>query len=238
MKTIKALFVATALTFATAACDGPVGPPGDTGPQGEQGERGQRGPTGQDGDDGARGPRGPQGEQGERGPRGPQGPEGPQGEPGTANVIYSPWFNVGEDFAAPRDTIIDGTLLRVTHKVFPPLTFTILREGIIMVYMRTNNINTIFALPYQSHAGGTPNTIDFHARAQRIFITRFNHDESGPPIISASLDFRFVLIPGGVPSGNLQAGLRADPVDYSDYEAVAAYYGIPEEGSGVIPLGR
>lgn len=244
MKTIIKLLAGAAVCYGLliiTACEkegaiGPEGPQGEQGIQGEQGERGPRGRTGAKGDKGDRGPQGPEGDKGDRGPRGPRGPEGPQGErgpagpqgeqgprgpqgeqgpPGTANVIYSDWETLRHPV---RDTIIDGSYLKVTEIVAPKLTSTILNDGLVMVYWRFNN--TIYALPYTSRSGGVENTMDFRLRTQKIFITRFTHDNSGNADINPSYEFRYVLIPGGV-----EAAARAG-VNLNDYGQVKMAYNL------------
>lgn len=163
-----------------------------------------------EGDTGPTGPQGPAGSDGAEGPAGPVGPEGPEGPPGTANVIYSDWL--------PRpvvsDTTVDGTNLTIAHLEAPELSQEILDDGTVLVYMRFSS--GVWQLPYTSHAGGAPNTLDFIAQVEDIILTRFRHD-NGSVTIGTTVDFRYVLIPGGVPAG----------MDVVDYSAVKAYFAIP-----------
>lgn len=204
---VRAFVVIIGLALFTAACDGPVGPEG------------------------------PQGEQGERGPRGPQGPVG---EDGNANVMYSDWRMIS-DMSAVRDSIIDGSHLKLTHwqtaaDPYPTITEEILDDGIILVYIRFGG--STYPLPYTSDAGGTANTLDFFVEPpSKLFIKRFTHNDSGSVPIGGSVQIRYLLVPGNI-GGGLRAGLQARaPVNFGDYEAVKAYYGIPDEGAGEVSAG-
>jgi hypothetical protein len=70
------LAVALLLSFALAACEGPVGPQG---PEGKQGAEGQPGPEGKVGQAGAKGEKGDRGEKGDKGDRGDKGERGDRG---------------------------------------------------------------------------------------------------------------------------------------------------------------
>lgn len=139
-----------------------------------------------------------------------------QGPPGTANVIYSEWATLQH---AIRDTLIDGSHLKVSHITAPAVTQDILDNGLIMVYMKFSNM--VYALPYISDAGGKPNEINFRSGIGKIPITRFAFDDSGSITIGINLQFRYILIPGGV-----TAKMRSSFLE--DYQVVKQYYGIPD----------
>jgi hypothetical protein len=80
-----------------------------------------------------------------------------------------------------------------------------------------------FVLPYTSNAGGKPNTISFTPMLNKILITRFTHDNSNSVALSTLLQYRYIIIPGGVSGGR-----QAAPPDYGNYAAVCKYYNIPE----------
>ncbi|WP_257667976.1 collagen-like protein [Parapedobacter tibetensis] len=151
------------------------------------------------------GPMGPQGEQGTQGEKGENGDKGPAG---TANVIYSNWATLTE---SQRDTIIDGSHLKVKNLYAPKLTTGILNNGVVLVFMRFSS--TAYLLPYISDAGGKSNTIDYRTKVGVIHITRFSHDDSGSIGLGGSLEFRYILIPGGVSASLSQVNLQ-------DYHAV------------------
>ena len=233
------MIVAGLIVFTMAGCEkgdtGPIGPQGEQGTQGDKGQKGDKGdkgdrgangsqgPKGDKGDTGATGPRGatgatgpagPRGATGATGPAGPRGATGPQGPAGTANVIYSGWVSFQQ---AERDTLIDGTNLKVNHLPAPRLTQAIIDNGAIQVYMRFGT--TVLTLPYTSRAGSRPNTVSFVPRPGRIYVTRFTHDGATPYLGFGPVQFRYVLIPGGVSASLSNLDLR-------DYEAVRAAFNI------------
>lgn len=108
--------------------------------------------------------------------------------------------------------------MKVSEILAPKLTQDILNNGLIMVYMRFGG--TAYALPYTSDAGGKPNEINFRSRVGKIFITRFAFDDSGSINLGGSLQYRYILIPGGIQAA-FQAGL-----DLGDHEEVARYFNI------------
>lgn len=199
-----ARWLAGAVVIATLACTGDTGPAGPEGPQGPQG------PQGETGGEGPEGPEGP------GGPQGPAGPQGPQGPAGSANVIYSDW----QFTPLPvRDTTFDNTKLKiVSFTNIDELTPSFLSDGVVLVYMRFNT--GTFPLPYTSNAGGIPNVLDFFAKPGVIHVTRFTADNSGSTNIGPGLQWRWVLIPGGVPAG----------ANVADYEEIQSLFGIPEIG--------
>lgn len=165
-------------------------------------------------------------EKGDTGPEGPQGEQGIQGEKGdrgaagTANVIYSAWLSFQQ---AERDTLIDGTNLKVNHLPATRLTQAIVDGGAIQVYMKFGT--TVFPLPYTSDAGSgngpnKSNTVNFIPKPGVIYITRYTHDNTASHGFG-TLQYRYVLIPGGV-----SATLRT--IDLGNYEAVKAALNIAD----------
>lgn len=140
------------------------------------------------------GPVGPQGD------AGPQGPQGAQGPAGTANVIYSNWVSFQ---GAPRDTLIDNSKLKCVNIATPKLTQALVDNAAVLVYMRFNT--TVWPLPYTGYAGLKASTVSFLPLPGNIIITRFTHDNSGSVGFSSVLQFRYILIPGGVASGRYAA---------------------------------
>lgn len=145
-----------------------------------------------------------------------QGPAGPQGPAGTANVIYSTW-KYATNF---NDSTIDNSSVKVGYVAAPSLTSTILNSGTVIVYFTYGGGN--FTLPYTSNAGGKPNTISYTPMVNKILITRFTHDNTNSINLSTLLQYRYIIIPGGVPGG------RGPLPDHNDYEAVCKYYNIPQ----------
>ncbi len=134
--------------------------------------------------------------EGPQGPQGNAGPEGPQGPVGAPNVIYSGWLSFQQ---AERDTLIDGTNLKVNHIPAAQLNQAIIDNGIVLAYMRFGT--TVLKLPYTSRAGARPNTVSFVPRPNVLYITRFTHDNVTPYLGFGSVQFRYVLVPGGVTAG-------------------------------------
>ncbi|WP_229365749.1 collagen-like protein [Fibrisoma montanum] len=146
---------------------------------------------------------GPQGEVGPAGPQGPGGPQGPKGDPGTANVIYSPWTSVS--FSGSGSTYTGNlTASAITQQV--------LDRADIRVYWKEGG--RVLSLPYAQTLGSTSYSVH-----QRFYVGRIEL------VASYSLgaqEMRYVIIPGGTPTG------RQSAIDYSDYRAVQRAFGIPD----------
>lgn len=173
------------------------------------------GPKGATGATGATGPKGANGATGATGATGAQGPAG------TANVVYSAW-QYANSFA---DSIIDNSQVKVGYVKAPSLTTTILNSGTVLVYFTYGG--GVMPLPYTSNAGGKPNTISFIPGLNKITFTRFTHDNSNSVNLSTVLQYRYILIPGGAVAARMADNSRQATPDYSNYEAVCAYYHLP-----------
>lgn len=210
---------------------GPQGPQGATGATGPAGPTGPQGPQGPTGPQGPAGPAGPGGPQGPAGPAGPQGPGGPQGLPGgAAQSIYSDWAVLAQ---AWRDSVIDGTAVKVNHQVAFSLTNTILDRAIIKAFFRFGS--SAFPLPYTSFAGGAPNTIGYIPSVGKMYYTRFTHDSITNLIgISSSLEYRWVAILGDQLGGRGTSPLYGngrftrDQVLSMSYQELCRQFGIRE----------
>lgn len=151
---------------------------------------------------------------------GDDGKDGADGAPGTANVIYSEWITAP---AATAETI-DGTSGLSTSIEAPELSADILSKGTILVYMSFGSGVNIYKLPYTSTAGGSVNTITAISSLQKIKLFRFKHANDGTTVnLPTSLNWRYVLIPGGV-----AAGAKSAKPNYSkmSYEEVCEYFNI------------
>ncbi|CCH01458.1 hypothetical protein FAES_3451 [Fibrella aestuarina BUZ 2] len=144
------------------------------------------------------------GPQGVAGPKGDTGAQGPKGDPGTANVLYSPWIAV--TFAGGGSTYT-GTVTA------PAITQDVLDKADIRVYWNENG--RILSLPYAQLIGGV--TYSMH---QRFYVGRIELVASYP--LSAQ-QIRYVIIPGTVPIGGRKAA-----ADLTTYQAVKAYYHLPD----------
>ena len=223
---------------------GPKGDKGDTGEQGIQGEQGPKGDKGDPGDPGEQGPKGDQGDSGERGPKGEQGDPGRQGQrgekgdtgeqglqgdkgdPGTANVIYSEWTtfdlnNWSESF------IYFGQTRRDYPIDVDEIDADVINNGTVMVYVRfAGTITRIQPLPIIGPilSSARDQVLSFHIRLGLIHIDFYNLIERDldPGRFGPGNQYRYVIIPGGTPTGRIAAP------DLSDYEAVKRFYNIPD----------
>ena len=156
--------------------------------------KGPAGPIGPEGPAGSNGSTGPAGQQGQQGPAGPQGPQGPRGATGSANVIYSYW--------------IPGVYGLANNLSVPDITQGILDSGVVLVYTYVIASKVVYQLPVSFPNGFY---IDDDYEIGEISIASSN-------ILSAYY-FRYIIIPGGVFSG------QSIP---KDYHTLCQQYDIPE----------
>jgi len=144
---------------------------------------------------------------------GKDGAGGPQDPTGTANVIYSDWMSFRQ---AQRDTVVDGTNLKINHIPAPQLTQAHIDNGTLMVYMQHQT--NVYPLPYTSDAGSgnMASTISFIAKPSVIYVTRYTHDNSASLGFSPALQFRYIIIPGGVTAKSAQL----ENINLQDYGAI------------------
>lgn len=165
------------------------------------------------------GPQGEQGVQGEQGPPGTDGEDGEQGETGTANVIYSDWIPSG--FEPP----IASTNASFLIKNVDELTDEIKSTGVIMVYGRYTETYTHIELLPKSIFGLRMQYYDFQVNDinQNIAI-KINSIDGSDIDIPIYDDYRYIIIPGGVPSATKST------TEYSkmDYNEVRRRFNIPE----------
>ena len=148
------------------------------------------------------------------------GKDGEQGPMGNANVIYSNWVSFPQ---AARDTVIDGTNLKVNHFTAQGLTQDIIDSGSIQVFIQFGT--TTLPLPYTSRAGNRTSTVSFTPRPNRMYVTRHTHDNNSPQLGFGSVQFRYILIPG-----NISATSKLRNIDYSElsYKELCDMFNIPE----------
>ena len=204
MNSTTRFFAILLMATLTMACS----KDGDIGPQGEQGIQGQQGPAGPQGEVG---PEGAQGEQG------PAGAEGEQGQPGTANVIYSDWIT--SPFSFNPNTVLGWN----SFIIAPGLTEDIKENGAVLVYGKSAG-DVVYQLPavifgrnqsYSARPGSLYNL--------RLIVESIDSDVIGQPLLL--IEFRYILIPGGIPESGKSA-----PVDYTkfSYEEIAERFNIPD----------
>ena len=169
------------------------------------------------------GPAGPAGPAGAAGAAGPAGATGPKGDTGTANVIYSPWLDV--DYEA--DTIHNGAVIDTVGFyatiAAAKLTNAILNSGEIKVYVNlgTSTTPVITALPYFDIYSLI--SIEAYFLLQQIFLySTVDASTQTPPGGQKTLQYRYILIPGSVPSGRIRH------VDWNNYNEVKAFLGLTD----------
>lgn len=173
-----------------------------------------------DGDPGPQGPPGTDGAPGVAGPEGTPGPagaQGPKGDVGAANVIYSPWMDL--DWNEFDEVRMKRMIINE-----PELNFTMWSTGVILMYWRFNN-GTTQLLPYHQYnavSGAIISSREFLVRGAGtiwIDLRRYTTD-----ILPSDYNgqIRYVLIPGGIPTGRLPA------VDHTDYNAVKSFYNLAD----------
>ncbi|MEO3403177.1 hypothetical protein AAFN85_04695 [Mucilaginibacter sp. CAU 1740] len=140
-----------------------------------------------------------------------RGPAGPQGPAGTANVIYSDWV-YAKNF---RDSTIDNSLMHVADIPANDLTTENLSHALIQVYFTYGG--GVFPLPHLTYAGNKASIINFAPRFKHFNITRYTLDNSNSVNLSTVLQYRYVIIPGGI------AAAKAKNIDVNDYESVRRY---------------
>jgi Collagen triple helix repeat (20 copies) len=239
----KIFYAAIVLLLSTTIFIACKGDQGDIGPTGANGATGTQGPIGLTG---PAGPTGPTGATGATGSTGATGATGPQGVPGTpANVIYSAWIT--SPFTS-RDTVIDGTCLRLRHFNAPGLTSTMLSQAVLITYMRVGSIGP-YALPYTSDAGGATNTINCIYNPGKIFVYRHTlntcrfhsgipESYPGQPVLvnlPQSLEYRYIMIPGLVAGGKIASGPAAGYTENQlrsmTYSQIQSLLNIPMNGT-------
>jgi hypothetical protein len=159
--------------------------------------------------DGTIGPQGPAGSAGPQGAAGPAGPAGqngatgPAGQNGNANVIQI-------TYGSRTHT---GSALEYT---LPNVTKASLDNSAYFVYV-TNADGNRYSLPGW-FTGGANAYRTYTYTAASIFISRVSG--SGSDVFTTT---KIVIIP----ASDLRNGRKA-AIDYSDYEAVKAYYNLPD----------
>jgi hypothetical protein len=172
------------------------------------------------------GPEGPAGATGATGSQGSPGPTGPAGETGTANVIYSEWFTP----SAYTSSTLFGITNMDYNKAAPGITQDILNTGVVLTFGKLTGYSSsiwpteqVSKLPISlTYIQGSTQTDTWSAYETvgnlRInFVNNVNYYTS----ISTAHSFRYVIIPGGT------VGTRVAAPDFNNYEAVCAFYKIP-----------
>ena len=186
-KSLSLLLLASAFILVNCTKEGPEGPAGGTGAQGPAGATGAAGAAGA------------------AGATGPAGATGVAGPAGSANVIYSVWFTPAQN-GNWVDTTVNGEIQQKKfNKSAPGVTLNILNQGVVLTYMKLlpdgvgGATTSVRAMPYIQAGSG----FQFFALPYIGSISFVNATLTTGPVAaqSNSLEFRYVIIPGGVAGG-------------------------------------
>ncbi len=226
---------------------------GDKGATGTAGIQGPQGPQGIQGGIGGSGAVGPTGAQGIVGPTGPAA--------GAPSVLYSSWATVTNWVAGSGGSNSVHTALRAA----PAVTATAIAQNVILIYMKDvplvkatidgGNVTVIknpdvVQLPYSEvsyvNLSGTNYSIineysGFFNAPGNITLTYkvgnvgFFGSGGASALNSANIQFRYVVIAGGLSGGRFvngpAAGYTIEQIKSMSYSQVAAMFNIPENGS-------
>jgi len=167
---------------------------------------------------------GPAGTTGSTGPAGPTGaagtagPGGAPGAPGTANVIYSDWLDVGYgiDTIIQKATGKDTTYFTIINA--PKLTIDILTKGEIKVYWNLNSAANPFIIPIPLN--DSINVISPFFYLSNIELDANRNFSSGTIGTVKVRQYRYILIPGGVPARST--------INWNDYNDVKKQLKLPD----------
>lgn len=199
MKNLMNCMMVFLFVFSSCSKDGDAGPQGPQGPQGEQG---------------VQGPQGDQGEQGEA------GTDGSDGEDGNANVVYSSWIS-------PTWNIMDTPTLKRMVVPANEVSNTELRDKtLVFMYLKQYGTSSIYVMPSAGRWSNTWYSFTFgntQPGFEGLYIELKSTD--GVALTEYQTEgvrgntFRYVLVPQSANTGKL---------DFSDYEAVKAFYDLPD----------
>lgn len=130
---------------------------------------------------------------------------GKDGATGNANVFASEWKSASSIL---KDTLLDGTCLKIKDLIAPEITQNIIDNGVMIVYFKVGTIGP-FQLPYTSNAGGSDSQIGCAFNLGKIIISRHTFNScrrtsatipnyTGKPVmlgISNNALYRYVFIP-------------------------------------------
>ncbi len=167
---------------------------------------------------GATGATGATGAAGTPGAAGPAGPAGSAGATGTANVIYSDWLDV----AYAIDTIITVGSVKDTSYysiiTAAKLTVDILNKGEVKVYWNLNTAANPVIVPIPYNDGF--NTILPYYYIGNIELDATRNFGSGTISGVKARQYRYILIPGGVPARSM--------INWNDYNDVKKQLNLPD----------
>jgi hypothetical protein len=198
--------------FLMASCEmfeGPEGPQGEQGVQGEQGPQGNPGATGPQGNPGATGPQGNPGATGPQGPQGIAGPAGPQGEkgdPGESNVRL---------YTFPAHNYASSASYYVNIPDIGPQV----NAHLFLVYLVDTSVGVTYPIPGQGISGNSTYRVWWLRIGSNVSLR--TQRSAGPGETYGEM--RVITIPiAQMPTGRV----ALPDIDFDDYNAVAAYYGL------------
>jgi hypothetical protein len=153
-----------------------------------------------------------------------KGEDGAPGKTGTANVRYSEWFTPA---TYTKDTIF-GIWGFYNVKQAPGITQQVLDSGTVFTFAKLKGYNTLIwpaeqvgqlpiSLTYVQ--GGTQTDTWSAAASIGSLKIRFVNDHNIYNTIANAHQFRYIIIPGGLPGG------RTIPLSY---EEICRKYNVPE----------
>lgn len=161
------------------------------------------------------GPQGEKGDKGDTGGTGANGQTGGKGDPGTANVMYSDWLDLGY-------SLDQASGIYFTQIDEPRLTDELLTTGEVKVYINLGSAaeKVVSVLPYRS---GTAQITPFFLDQLIELDATVNASTVTDPTTGTKFrQYRYVIIPGGV---NIRAEKK---VDWNNYSEVKAYLGLKD----------
>lgn len=161
------------------------------------------------------GPQGDKGDKGDKGDTGANGATGGKGDPGTANVLYSDWLDLGY-------SLDQASGIYFTQIDEPKLTDQFLTTGEVKVYINLGSQaeKIVSVLPYRS---GNAQITPFFIEGLIELDANVNASTATDPSTGAKFrQYRYILIPGG-------AHVRRETkVNWDNYSEVKAYLGLKD----------
>ncbi len=157
---------------------------------------------------------------------GKDGATGKDGVTGNANVFASEWKSASTIL---KDTLIDGTCLKIKDLVVPELTQNIIDSGVMIVYFKVGTNFGPYQLPYTSNAGDSDSQIGCVFKLGKIIISRHTFNSCrrtsatilnypGEPVmlgISNNALYRYVFIPN-TNAGKINASIIYKKMGYEE----------------------
>ena len=157
---------------------------------------------------------------GDQGPAGPAGADGQDGTPGTANVIYSNWTSF---VAANWQQQVDfaGDTVQLYGITASSITSAIVTTGAVLMYVRFGGSSVVEALPLVRPiliADPQIKELFYRYTTGNITVEFRNIANANNPgtFGGTGNDYRYIIIPGGVPGANSIAGVDLTGLSYDE----------------------